>query len=187
MLKPAHCSSPSFTRLPPGDSTSGARRAALPSARASDHHSDPHYPGAVAGSLSLGGSYRHGCAPYNRSVPGVTAVSPNKISLDRHFTSPSGATVRPMHWRKLSTTHHCDTADTSFEITHPFHPLRGQQFQLVTYRHNWGEVGSTSTMPKGAGPRFRRAGRPYCPRIRLWLWPMVGVCSATRTYSSWRS
>ena len=26
----------------------------------------------------------------------------------------------------------------TFRITHPFHPGRGQQFQLVTVRHNWG-------------------------------------------------
>ena len=24
-------------------------------------------------------------------------------------------------------------------MTHPFHPLRGREFLLVTYRHNWGE------------------------------------------------
>jgi hypothetical protein len=30
-------------------------------------------------------------------------------------------------------------AATPFEITHPYHPLRGQKFKLVTYRHNWGE------------------------------------------------
>lgn len=24
-------------------------------------------------------------------------------------------------------------------VTHPFHPLRGQQFPLVTIRHNWGD------------------------------------------------
>ena len=24
-------------------------------------------------------------------------------------------------------------------MTHPFHPLRGRKFALVTYRHNWGE------------------------------------------------
>jgi hypothetical protein len=28
---------------------------------------------------------------------------------------------------------------TNFEITHPHHPLRGQRFELVTYRQNWGE------------------------------------------------
>jgi Family of unknown function (DUF5372) len=24
-------------------------------------------------------------------------------------------------------------------VTHPFHPLFGREFQLVTYRQNWGE------------------------------------------------
>jgi len=26
-----------------------------------------------------------------------------------------------------------------FRITHPFHPLHGRQFSLVTVRNNWGE------------------------------------------------
>ena len=26
-----------------------------------------------------------------------------------------------------------------FRMTHPFHPLCGQEFVLVTYRQNWGE------------------------------------------------
>lgn len=26
-----------------------------------------------------------------------------------------------------------------FVVTHPFHPAKGRQFALVTYRHNWGE------------------------------------------------
>jgi len=24
-------------------------------------------------------------------------------------------------------------------VTHPFHPLSGQQFEILSYRHNWGE------------------------------------------------
>jgi hypothetical protein len=44
-----------------------------------------------------------------------------------------------MLWRRWSTAPHGDVADTNFEITHPHHPLRGQRFKLVTYRHNWGE------------------------------------------------
>jgi hypothetical protein len=27
----------------------------------------------------------------------------------------------------------------SFRVAHPFHPLFGQEFGLVVYRHNWGE------------------------------------------------
>ena len=41
--------------------------------------------------------------------------------------------------RRWSTAPHGDVADINFEITHPHHPLRGQRFKLVTYRHNWGE------------------------------------------------
>jgi hypothetical protein len=26
-----------------------------------------------------------------------------------------------------------------FTVTHPFHPLYGQQFEILSYRHNWGE------------------------------------------------
>jgi hypothetical protein len=27
----------------------------------------------------------------------------------------------------------------TFQVTHPFHPLSGKIFELVTCRHNWGE------------------------------------------------
>jgi len=26
-----------------------------------------------------------------------------------------------------------------FTVTHPFHPLYGQQFEILNYRHNWGD------------------------------------------------
>ncbi|MCL0095929.1 Y4bD/Y4pK family protein [Dehalococcoidia bacterium] len=26
-----------------------------------------------------------------------------------------------------------------FRVVHPFHPLYGQEFELITYRNNWGE------------------------------------------------
>ena len=32
-----------------------------------------------------------------------------------------------------------DGACRTFRVTHPFHPLCGREFTLVTYRHNWGE------------------------------------------------
>ncbi len=32
-----------------------------------------------------------------------------------------------------------DDAAGVFRIVHPFHPLCGRQFKLVTIRHNWGE------------------------------------------------
>src|SRR5262249_2830303 len=44
-----------------------------------------------------------------------------------------------------------------FTVTHPFHPLRGQTFELLTYRFNWGEdrvmyvgpSGRTRSVPVG--------------------------------------
>ena len=44
-----------------------------------------------------------------------------------------------MHSYTSSTAPDCDDARQSFEVTHPFHPLCGREFELVTYRHNWGE------------------------------------------------
>ena len=53
--------------------------------------------------------------------------------------SPSVPSARQRHWSQPSTTPHCEHTGTSFEVIHPHHPLRGQKFQLVTYRNNWGE------------------------------------------------
>ena len=47
--------------------------------------------------------------------------------------------IRRLRWPSLSTTAHGDGADSTFEVVHPYHPLKGQRFKLVTYRHNWGE------------------------------------------------
>jgi len=43
------------------------------------------------------------------------------------------------HWIKSSTTPHGNDEARRFRITHPFHPLVGREFELVEYRHNWGE------------------------------------------------
>jgi Family of unknown function (DUF5372) len=47
--------------------------------------------------------------------------------------------IHRRHWSSPSTTAYADRAEGTFEVTHPHHPLRGQSFKLVTYRHNWGE------------------------------------------------
>jgi len=47
--------------------------------------------------------------------------------------------IRRRHWRRSSTAPPDDHGDTTFEVIHPHHPLRGQKFKLVTYRNNWGE------------------------------------------------
>jgi hypothetical protein len=44
-----------------------------------------------------------------------------------------------VHWRGSSTAPNTNTATRLFKITHPFHPWSGQEFELVTYLHTWGE------------------------------------------------
>ena len=44
-----------------------------------------------------------------------------------------------MRWNQSSTTPDEIDPPRRFRITHPFHPLVGEEFKLVTYRHNWGE------------------------------------------------
>src|SRR5260370_18592004 len=47
--------------------------------------------------------------------------------------------IRPFLWTKRSTTPSPSLAEGVFTVTHPFHPLYGQQFEMLSYRHNWGE------------------------------------------------
>jgi len=42
-------------------------------------------------------------------------------------------------WLEPSTTPDGSVLDRRFRITHPFHPWSGQEFELVTYLHTWGE------------------------------------------------
>ena len=39
----------------------------------------------------------------------------------------------------LSTAGCVDRSTSRFRITHPFHPLRGTEYELVHRRKNWGE------------------------------------------------
>jgi len=38
-----------------------------------------------------------------------------------------------------STTPHGESSERHFRVIHPFHPLFGQEFELVDRRTNWGE------------------------------------------------
>jgi predicted acyl esterase len=54
-------------------------------------------------------------------------------------------------------------------VTHPFHPLAGQDFEFVAYRQNWGEDrvhlhdenGQLFSLPAGAGS-------VSCVSVKLW-------------------
>lgn len=41
--------------------------------------------------------------------------------------------------RRYSNTPDTSRKDTKFKITHPFHPLYNQEFDLIVCRYNWGE------------------------------------------------
>ena len=41
--------------------------------------------------------------------------------------------------RSSTAVHAANAAADGFEVTHPFHPLRGQRFALVTRKLTWGE------------------------------------------------
>ena len=44
-----------------------------------------------------------------------------------------------MAWTKSSTAPEPLTAERTFRVTHPFHPLHGQRFELLDQRRCWGE------------------------------------------------
>src|SRR5260370_12886276 len=48
-------------------------------------------------------------------------------------------TFRRRGWTQPSTTPSSSLAEGLFTVTHPFHPLYGQQFEILNYRHSWGE------------------------------------------------
>src|SRR6266516_2906916 len=71
------------------------------------------------------------------------------VSRDARISRPSslvwpairqnGCSLSKRRWTQPSTTPSPSLAEGVFTVTHPFHPLYGQQFEILTYRHNWGE------------------------------------------------
>jgi len=47
--------------------------------------------------------------------------------------------TRRRRWPGSSTTPDANGLSRRFRIAHPFHPWSGQEFELVTYLHTWGE------------------------------------------------
>jgi Family of unknown function (DUF5372) len=57
----------------------------------------------------------------------------------RTLVAHSPGNVHRWHWTQPSTMLSPSLAEGMFTVTHPFHPLYGQQFEVLTCRHNWGE------------------------------------------------
>jgi len=47
--------------------------------------------------------------------------------------------VRLRRWPTARSAPDCVSERRTFRVTHPFHPLYGRKFALVTCRHDWGE------------------------------------------------
>jgi hypothetical protein len=45
----------------------------------------------------------------------------------------------PHRWHECSTAPHGDVEIRRFRVTRPYHPLFQQEFELVSYRQDWGE------------------------------------------------
>ena len=76
-----------------------------------------------------------GLCPVLRTRPGFSP--PHLPAL---YLSIRGIPVRrPTLLQRYSNTPDTDRKDTKFKITHPFHPLYNQEFDLIVCRHNWGE------------------------------------------------
>ncbi len=45
---------------------------------------------------------------------------------------------RSWHWSATSNARLSGCEAQTFQITHPFHPLHGKTYSLVTYKHDWG-------------------------------------------------
>jgi hypothetical protein len=52
-------------------------------------------------------------------------------------------------WKKPRTAPRDAHPPPVFIVTHPFHPLHGQTFELLTYRFNWGEERVMYVGPNG--------------------------------------
>jgi hypothetical protein len=47
--------------------------------------------------------------------------------------------IPPWRWLEPSSATDANDLSRRFKITHPFHPWSGQEFELITYLHTWGE------------------------------------------------
>jgi len=50
----------------------------------------------------------------------------------------SARPLQPSPWRKARIADGGNGGAQVFTVTHPFHPLRGQSFDLIAVRNNWG-------------------------------------------------
>ena len=103
--------------------------------------------------------------PSSRTRPRLQRARVRSVLVQREMApiarkAPAGSSrssALRRRWRKLSNAPDKDAAHRRFRVIHPFHPLFGREFELLTYRHNWGEdrvffhdeAGTLKSIPAG--------------------------------------
>ena len=64
---------------------------------------------------------------------------PTDASESVRVPQPSHSQPRDSSYQKSSTAPDCSDEQRRFRVTHPFHPLCGQEFDLIWYAYAWGE------------------------------------------------
>jgi hypothetical protein len=54
------------------------------------------------------------------------------------FSVHDRRSTRPYLWQKARNADSRDGGIQVFTVTHPFHPLKGQTFEVLAVRNNWG-------------------------------------------------
>jgi hypothetical protein len=114
-------------------------------------------------------AHSYGQLRYN-CVPGKSFLSHCHCESNQRFSVsawPCGYPVRLGYWIIPTTTSFPRREDETFQIIHPFHPLFGKIFMLVTCQRNWkekrvyyqNEAGTLCSMPLEWNSRSHR---PFC-------------------------
>src|SRR5882757_7838505 len=84
------------------------------------------------------------CGPHGGNEHTRRAIASDGVHSPRQC-GPAGLVGNfrsnaPLHrWHECSTAPHGDVEIRRFRVTHPYHPLFQQEFELVSYRQDWGE------------------------------------------------
>ena len=70
-------------------------------------------------------------------LPGAAFFS-RALSEVRQSRATAGSIALFSLWRIQSTTVNTAGTGETFRITHPYHPLYGREYKLITYWHGWG-------------------------------------------------
>ena len=85
-----------------------------------------------------------GCDPprsneYNQKAAALNGSRSKRLRVPAGLGGSSGPSALQSRWHEYSTAPHGNVEIRRFRVTHPYHPLFQQEFELVSYRQDWGE------------------------------------------------